>query len=51
MGELDDCSEFDLNNDLTIGVNDVLIFLNLMGYDCYTGEYYEPGMSHSGTTM
>ena len=48
MGELDDCSEFDLNNDLTIGVNDVLIFLNLMGYDCYTGEYYEPGMSPFG---
>lgn len=44
QGQLTECSEFDLNNDLVIGTSDVLEFLNIMGYNCYTGEYYEVGM-------
>ena len=42
--QLTECSEFDLNNDLVIGSSDVLEFLQIMGYNCYTGEYYEVGM-------
>jgi len=37
-GQLDDCSEFDFNNDLQINLNDVLYLLNLYGTDCFTGE-------------
>ena len=44
QGELLECSEFDLNNDLVIGTSDILEFLNIMGYNCYTGEYYDVGM-------
>jgi hypothetical protein len=44
QGQLTECSEFDLNNDLVIGTSDVLEFLNIMGYNCYTGEYYDVGM-------
>lgn len=44
QGQLIECSEFDLNNDLVISTSDVLDFLNIMGYNCYTGEYYEVGM-------
>ena len=43
-GELTECSQYDLNNDLVIGSTDVLEFLNIMGYNCQTGEYYELGM-------
>ena len=34
-GQLDDCSEFDFNNDLQINLNDVLSLLNLYGTNCY----------------
>ena len=37
-GQLDDCSEFDFNNDLQIDLNDVLYLLNIYGTDCFTGE-------------
>ena len=37
-GQLDDCSEFDFNNDLQINLNDVLYLLNIYGTDCFTGE-------------
>ncbi len=32
------------NNDLIINITDVLEFLPIMGYNCYTGEYYDVGM-------
>jgi hypothetical protein len=37
-GQLNDCSEFDFNNDLQIDLNDVLHLLNIYGTDCFTGE-------------
>ena len=37
-GQLDDCSEFDFNNDLQIDLNDVLYLLNIYGTDCFTGQ-------------
>ena len=37
-GQLDDCSEFDFNNDLQINLNDVLYLLNIYGTDCFTGQ-------------
>jgi len=37
-GQLDDCSEFDFNNDLQINLNDILYLLNIYGTDCFTGE-------------
>lgn len=37
-GQLDDCSEFDFNNDLQIDLNDVLYMLNIYGTDCFTGQ-------------
>ena len=37
-GQLDDCSEFDFNNDLQIDLNDILYLLNIYGTDCFTGE-------------
>jgi hypothetical protein len=41
---IDECNEYDLNNNFVIDVDDVLEFLQIMGYNCYTGEYYEVGM-------
>jgi len=37
-GQLDDCSEFDFNNDLYIDVNDVLDLLEVFGTICGTQE-------------
>ena len=37
-GQLDDCNEFDFNNDLQIDLNDALYLLNIYGTDCFTGE-------------
>ena len=37
-GQLDDCSEFDFNNDLQIDLNDVLDLLNVYGTVCGTQE-------------
>jgi hypothetical protein len=44
QGTLTDCSEFDLNNDLQINLNDILDFLTIMGTDCFTGQVYDVGM-------
>ena len=38
-GDLSECSTYDLNNDFNINVGDILDFLPLMGYNCYTGEF------------
>lgn len=37
-GQLNDCSEFDFNNDLQIDLNDILYLLNIYGTDCFTGQ-------------
>ncbi len=42
--EVEECNIYDLNNDLIINITDVLEFLPIMGYNCYTGEYYDIGM-------
>ena len=44
QGELDECSEFDLNNNLEIDLNDILDFLSIIGTDCFTGEVFDVGM-------
>lgn len=41
---IDECNEYDLNNNFVIDVNDVLEFLQIMGYNCGTGEFYDVGM-------
>ena len=38
QGTLEECSEFDLNNDLQIDVNDIIGLLNIYGTDCFTGQ-------------
>jgi len=38
-GGISECSVYDLNNDFNINVGDILDFLPLMGYNCYTGEF------------
>ena len=38
QGILEECSEFDLNNDLQIDVNDIIGLLNVYGTDCFTGQ-------------
>ena len=37
QGSLNDCSEFDFNNDLQIDLNDVLDLLSIYGTNCFTG--------------
>ena len=37
-GDISECNIYDLNNDFNINVGDILDFLPLMGYNCYTGE-------------
>ena len=44
QGTLTDCSDYDLNNDLQINLNDILDFLSIMGTDCFTGEVFDVGM-------
>jgi len=44
QGPLTDCSDYDLNNDLQINLNDILDFLSVMGTDCFTGEIFNVGM-------
>ena len=44
QGTLTDCSDYDLNNDLQINLNDILDFLSVMGTDCFTGEIFNVGM-------
>jgi len=44
QGALTDCSDYDLNNDLQINLNDILDFLSIMGTDCFTGEIFNVGM-------
>ena len=39
QGDISECSTYDLNNDFSINVEDILDFLPLMGYNCYTGEF------------
>lgn len=39
QGDISECSTYDLNNDFNINVGDILDFLPLMGYNCYTGEF------------
>jgi len=43
QGTLTDCSDYDLNNDLQINLNDILDFLSVMGTDCFTGQILEIG--------
>ena len=43
QGSLTDCSDYDLNNDLQINLNDILDFLSIMGTDCFTGQILEIG--------
>jgi len=38
QGQLNDCSEYDFNNDLQINLNDLLNLLSLYGTSCSTGE-------------
>ena len=38
QGTLEECSEFDLNNDLQIDINDIIGLLNVYGTDCFTGQ-------------
>jgi hypothetical protein len=44
QGTLTECSDYDLNNDLQIDLNDILDFLSVMGTDCFTGEIFNVGM-------
>ena len=44
QGTLTECSDYDLNNDLQINLNDILDFLSVMGTDCFTGEIFNVGM-------
>ena len=44
QGTLTECSDYDLNNDLQINLNDILDFLSVMGTDCFTGEIFNIGM-------
>lgn len=37
QGSLNDCSEFDFNNDLQINLNDALDLLSIYGTNCFTG--------------
>jgi hypothetical protein len=38
QGTLEECNEFDLNNDLQIDINDIIGLLNVYGTDCFTGQ-------------
>ena len=38
QGPLEECSEFDLNNDLQIDVNDIIGLLSVYGTLCFTGQ-------------
>lgn len=44
QGQLNDCSELDLDNNLEINLNDILDFLSVMGINCFTGEVFDVGM-------
>jgi hypothetical protein len=44
QGTLTECSDYDLNNDLQINLNDILDFLSVMGTDCFTGDIFNVGM-------
>ena len=44
QGQLNDCSELDLDNNLEINLNDILDFLSVMGTNCFTGEIFNVGM-------
>ena len=48
QGTLTDCSDYDLNNDLQINLNDILDFLSVMGTNCFTGEVFDVGMIQLG---
>lgn len=37
-GVIEDCSDYDFNNDFQIDVQDVIMFLTVYGMDCFTGE-------------
>ncbi len=44
QGQLNDCSELDLDNNLEINLNDILDFLSVMGTDCFNGEIFNVGI-------